>query len=191
MPLSEATYRAVVFEDDDTTWELHRGRLRAKPLAGVIHNRAMNDLAFALHRQLPERDFEVRVNAGRLRRREDRYHLTILVPDAFVFPAALADELLGRPDLLEIYDVPVPLVIEVWAPVNDPFDVITDKRRTEEYRRRGDQEVWLLRPDDRTLTIWRRQADGSYAEEVVTGGVVRPAFLPNVTIDLDELFARL
>jgi hypothetical protein len=39
------------------------------------------------------------------------------------------------------------------------------------------------------LTRWLRQDDGSYVREVVAGGVVRPAFLPNVAIDLAALFA--
>lgn len=191
MPMSDELYSAVVFADDDTTWELHRGRLRRKPEAGHPHNRAMNYLVSPLYRQLPEGEFDIRVNAGRLRRREDKYHLTILVPDVFVFPSAMADELLGHPDLLEIYDVPVPFVAEVWGPVTDPFDLNTDERRTEEYRRRGDGEVWLLHTAHRMLAAWRRQADGSYSEEMFTAGVVRPASLPNVAIDLDELFARL
>ncbi len=53
--------------DDDTIWELRRGRLRRRPEADAIHNRAAHDLAFAFYRQLPEREFDVRVNAERLR----------------------------------------------------------------------------------------------------------------------------
>jgi hypothetical protein len=34
----------------------------------------------------------------------------------------------------------------------------------------------------------RRQPDGTYSETVYYGGTVQPAFLPNVTIDLDQLF---
>ena len=191
MPLSEELYSAVVFADDDTTWELHRGRLRRKPEAGVPHNRATHHLSFALHRHLPEREFDARVNAGRLRWREDKYHLTILVPDVFVFPAAYADDLLGRYDVLEIYDLPVPFVAEVWSPLMDPFDPFPDEKRIEVYRRRGDREIWWLHPGDRTVVAWRWQPDGSYSEETVTGGILRPAFLPNIAIDLDEFFARL
>ena len=40
-----------------------------------------------------------------------------------------------------------------------------------------------------TLDPERRMiADGSYTEQVFSGGTVQPAFLPNVTIDLDALF---
>ena len=50
-------------------------------------------------------------------------------------------------------------------------------------------EIWRLHPYDKTLTTWRRQRDGSYAETVYTGGQVHPVALPGVTIDLDALFA--
>ncbi len=151
----------------------------------------MHDLAFGLYRQLPEREYEVRVNAGRLRRREDRYRLTILVPDVFVVPREFAEPLRGRPGLLEAYDAPVPFVAEIWAPVVDPDGLNSDEWRIEEYRRRGDLDIWLLHADDRALMMWRRQPDGTYSEETVTGGLVEPIALPNVTIDLDEFFARL
>jgi Uma2 family endonuclease len=72
---------------------------------------------------------------------------------------------------LEIYDEPLPLVAKL-----------------PEYRRRGDTEIWLLHPYERTLTAWRRQTDGEYIESVYHGGVVLPMALPGVTVDLDALF---
>jgi hypothetical protein len=56
-----------------------------------------------------------------------------------------------------------------------------------EYQARGDDEIWRLRPFERTLTVWRRQEDGSYVEPSVSGGTVGVASLPGVTIDLDVL----
>ncbi len=58
-----------------------------------------------------------------------------------------------------------------------------------EGHRRGDTEIWLIHPYERTLTAWRRQPDGTYAETVYRGGPVQPATLPDVTIGLDTLFA--
>jgi Uma2 family endonuclease len=79
----------------------------------------------------------------------------------------------------------MPLVVEVWSPSTGDTDV-TDKLR--ECQERGDVEIWLLHPYERTLTAWRRQPDGSYTETHNTGGIVRPASLPGVAIDLDTLF---
>ena len=79
----------------------------------------------------------------------------------------------------------MPLVVEVWEPPTPEYDAAT---KLPGYRDRGDREIWHLHPDDRTLTAWRRRPDGGYAEAVSRGGLVRPAFLPGVVIDLDVLF---
>ena len=88
--------------------------------------------------------------------------------------------------MLEVYQVPLPLVIEVWSRSTGTYDV-DDK--LPEYQRRGDLEIWRLQPYERALTAWRRQPDGSYTETVYSGGSVRPGALPGVAIDLDALFA--
>jgi Uma2 family endonuclease len=78
-------------------------------------------------------------------------------------------------------------VVEVWSPTTGNYDLET---KLGEYQRRGDREIWLIHPYDRTLTTWRRQPDGSYAESHHDhGGTVQPTALPGVTIDLDALFA--
>jgi Uma2 family endonuclease len=57
------------------------------------------------------------------------------------------------------------------------------------YQQRGDREIWLIHPDERTLTAWRRPPDGSYEETVYREGSVSPVALPGVTIHLAALFA--
>lgn len=52
----------------------------------------------------------------------------------------------------------------------------------------GDLETWRVHPYARTLTSWRRQADGSYDEQTYLEGIVRPASLPDVAIALDTLY---
>ncbi len=63
--------------------------------------------------------------------------------------------------------------------------------RLREYQARGDREVWLLHPYERTLTRWVQQAGGSYTEHHPQGGIVTPASLPAVYIDLDALFSMV
>ena len=93
-----------------------------------------------------------------------------------------------QPGSVEIYTDPLPLVAEIWSQSTGNYDV-TEKLAA--YQRRGDLEIWRIHPYDRTLTAWRRQDDGAYTETLYRGGSVRPAFLPDVSIDLDTLFTRL
>jgi Uma2 family endonuclease len=73
----------------------------------------------------------------------------------------------------------------VWSRSTGRYDV-TDKLA--EYQRRGDVEIWLIHPCERTLTAWRRRHDGGYDQMVITEGIVRPTALPGVAIDLATLF---
>ncbi len=87
---------------------------------------------------------------------------------------------------MQPYSASLPLVVEVWSPSTCDYDV---DKKLPEYQRRGDLDVWRIHPYERTLIAWVRQADGSYAENHYRGGIVRPAALLGVAIDLDALFA--
>ena len=81
-------------------------------------------------------------------------------------------------------------MVEVWSRSTGAYDVET---KLQGYRERGDAEIWLIQPYERTLTAWRRQPDGSYAEETYRDGrggrfVPSPGVpFPGVVIDLDAL----
>jgi Uma2 family endonuclease len=90
-----------------------------------------------------------------------------------------------RPNAVEAYAEPLPLIVEVWSPSTGDYDVDS---KLPEYRRRGDLEIWRIHPYEHTLTTWRRQPDGRYTETLYTSGSVQPASLPGVTIDLASLF---
>jgi len=109
------------------------------------------------------------------------------ISDVTVVPRVQTRRLLQELGTFEVYDDPVPLVVEVWSPSTGDYDV-DDK--FPEYRRRGDLEIWRLHPYERTLTVWMRRGDGGFDEKLLVGGVVSPAHLPSVTIDLDILFGR-
>ena len=181
MPLTRATYERVALDDPEGQWELHQGRLREKPSMSVGHNETMSELGFELRRQLDRAQFAVRINAGRARRADETYY----IPDVFVIPIALTGPLRDRWDLLEVYDAPLPLVVEVWSPSTGAYDV---DAKLPEYRKRGDLEIWRLHPRERTLHAWRRRPDGDYNEVVYHGGIVEPIALPGVRIDLDALW---
>ncbi len=182
MPVTARTYQAIALEDPEGQWELHCGRLREKPSMSFGHNRGMMELGRQLMTKVDPERFEVRINSGRLRRQDETYY----IPDLIVFPVEYSAHFRDLPHALEVYDRPVPLVVEIWPPSTGEYDIDS---KLPEYQRRGDLEIWRLHPFDRTLTVWRLQNDGSYETFVQTGGTIEPAALPGVTIDLDALFA--
>jgi Uma2 family endonuclease len=180
MPISERTYHALALEDPEGQWELHCGRPREKPAMSFEHNHIAWNLAFDLQTQLGRDAYEVRYNAARLRISPEHTYM----PDVCVFPLELLRPNRGSYQL-EVYQAPLPLVVEVWSPSTGSYDVEVKLR---EYQRRGDLEIWRIHPHERTVTIWRLQPDGAYAESLHQGGSVQPIALPGVSVDLDALF---
>jgi Uma2 family endonuclease len=180
MPVSSETYTRVALEDPEGRWELVCGRLRPKPLMTTEHNAVLRLLLFQLIRQLDEREFVVSADMSRVRVTSGSYY----VPDLFVLPRAYERRLRQQPGTFEVYVEPMPLVVEVWPPSTGDYDL---ESKLQEYQRRGDAEIWLIHPYERTLTAWRRTADG-YSETTFTSGTIAPSALPGVTIDLAALF---
>lgn len=181
MAVSYATYERVALEDTNGTWELVCGRLREKPIMTQEHNDRGSRLAAQLFRQLDEMRFRIRLNAPALKIREGTY----FVPDLTVIP--IETPAAGKRETsLEMYELPVPLVVEVWSPSTGKSDLET---KVPEYQARRDLEIWRIHPTDRQVTIWRRQRDGSYLESTHDSGSVRIEPL-DVTIDLDRMFLR-
>jgi Uma2 family endonuclease len=180
LAVSEDEYEHISLETG-LPWELLQGRLREKPEMTWNHRDTVFELGHLLRLQLHRSAFRVHVFESRLRRTSG----TICIPDLVVVPTEYGREFAGRSDRLAVHSPPLPLVVEVWSPSTGDYDVET---KFPEYRQRGDGEIWRLHPFDRTLTVWRRQDDGSYTEAVHTGGVVEISSLPGVAIDLDELW---
>jgi Uma2 family endonuclease len=181
MPVSARTFEALALEDPEGHWELHCGQVRRKPVMTLEHNDVATNLLFQLMQQLDRTAFKVRLNMAHVRRATESYY----IPDVFVVPIDLAAPLRGR-RVLEAYEAPLPLVVEVWSPSTGDYDVDS---KLPEYQRRGDLEIWRLHPYEHTLKAWLRRDDGTYVETIYSGGLVQPSALPNVTIDLDALFA--
>jgi Uma2 family endonuclease len=182
MPITAETYRLIALEDPEGHWELHRGSLREKPSMSYDHNYSMIELGRQLLVQIDPQKFEVRINAGRVSRIDETFY----IPDVYVIPKELTLKFRGRLDQLEIYEAALPFVAEIWSRSTGDYDI---DAKLPEYQRRGDHEIWRLHPYERSLTRWRRQADGRYINDVTHGGRVALVALPSVTIDLDALFA--
>ena len=177
--ISEETYLRFVLSGVEGSWELHDGRLVEKPAMTFRHGQIPMLLGHFLLSQLDRAQFQV-VSELRVRRSS----ATVFVPDLMVVPAAYSEEIRDRP-VLAIFSDPLPLVVEVWSPSTGDYDV---DAKLPVYQQRGDLEIWLIHPYERTLTAWRRQPDGSYQETIHREGVVKPAALPGVAIDLGALF---
>lgn len=182
MTVTQQTFHQVLLEDPDGQWEVYDGELRAKPPMSFRHNDTFAYLGAQLIAQLDGSMYRVRINGGHVRRTEKNY----FIPDVFVLPLSIVGPERDRPDVLEVYDAPLPLVVEVWSPSTGKYDVDT---KLVEYQKRGDTEIWRVHPFERRVTVWRRRSDGCYEELVYLGGVVEPVALPGVRIDLDALFS--
>jgi Uma2 family endonuclease len=181
MVVTEQEYHRIALADREGKWELDCGRLRSKPPMTTWHNCTAWLLGVELQNQLGRARYEVRVDAGRTRRSPSYYY----IPDVIVIPIDSVRRGLADTFALEAYAEPLPLIVEVWSPSTGDYDVDS---KLPEYQRRGDLEIWRIHPYDRTLTAWVRQDDGSYSETLYRGGIVRPAALPDVSIDLDAHF---
>jgi Uma2 family endonuclease len=117
MPVSDHIYKQVALEDPDGHWELACGRLRGKPGMTIEHNDIMATLAEELILQLDRREYRVRTDGPRLRVSGGSYYL----PDVCVIPHALVERKRREaPRELEVYEQPMPLVVEVWSPSPGP-----------------------------------------------------------------------
>lgn len=184
MPVTERTYEQIALEEPKRKWELHRGTVREKPAVSFGHNRVQRKLARELILQLDPEEFEVSVDASRVRQTEQN----VYIPDLFVIPVSYFAPYREHPQALEVYESPGPLVVEVWSPSTGGYEIDT---KLPEYQARGDHEIWRLHPFDRTVIAWRRRPDAGYDRSVHPSGIVRPIALPGVAIDLDALFGDL
>jgi Uma2 family endonuclease len=179
--ISNEAFERLALSEPDRKWELRDGVLREKPAMTATHNWVGMKLGYLLMAQLDWSLYQVRVDSGHVHRPSATY----FIPDVFVLRTEFAAPLMGRWDVLKAYDQPLPLVVEIWSRSTGNYDV---EEKLEVYKQRGDLEIWFIHPYERTLTAWRRQPDGSYLETIYPEGVVRPVALPEVVIDLAELF---
>jgi Uma2 family endonuclease len=180
MVVSVDEYERRSLAEPDRRWELHDGVMVEKPTMSMGHDLAQLELVRQLLHQLDATEYKVQF-AARLRTSDGRF----FIPDVCVTPVSQIEADPNR-RRLNAYAEPMPLVIEVWSPSTGGYD-IDDKLPA--YQARGDREVWRLHPFERTLTVWRRQSDGTYSEQSISDRFVSPVAFPWVTIDLDAVFA--
>lgn len=179
--ITEQEYLELALNEPDRFWELWDGVPVEKPWMSMRHNAVAFYLGAALANQLDQRSYRITVNGDRTRISARAYY----IPDLMVIPEAYQAVFEPEGETIGVHPEPLPLVVEVWSPTTGHYDLVVKLRS---YQERGDEEIWYLHPNDRTLTSWRKQPDGGYAESLHRGGIVSVASLPGVTIDLDKLF---
>lgn len=179
--ISEQEYEQIALAEPDQKWELYEGQLRGKPGMGWEHSKILLMLGYLILLQIDQTRFCV-LGESHVRRSPGN----IYIPNLVVVPASYEKQFIGRPGRLAILSDPLPLVVEIWSASTGGYDV---NAKIPEYQRRGDLEIWHIHPFERTVTTWRRQADGSYDETVYRSGHIEPVALPGVAIDLAKLFS--
>jgi Uma2 family endonuclease len=178
--MTREQFEQLVLDDPDRPWEIIRGQLREKPAMSFAHNRGSMELGFSLNSQLDRSRYLVSINFARLHNPFDTY----VIPDVVVIPVDLTHDFRARPRSVEIYIDPVPFVAEYLSPSTGKYDV---EGKLEAYKERGDREIWIVHPDERWLTAWRRRPDGTYDDLLIRSGTISPIALPGITISLDDI----
>lgn len=178
--LTEQDFEAFLLSGIDGHWELHDGILVEKPPMSWDHQVVMMNLALQLGRQIPRESFRIQVES-RVRRPE----AMVFQPNVMVIPEHYGDEFRNQPGRLAIFSKPLPLVAEVWSVSTGNYDVTA---KLPIYMQRGDAEIWLIHPYEKTVTSWCRQPDGTYRSSVHHEGTIQLVALPDVIIDVAELF---
>jgi Uma2 family endonuclease len=178
MQVRERTFEEIVLANPGRKLEMYEGQVREKPFMSIGHNRMEVELFFSLRVQLGKSLFDVRMGQAPVKWSDRNYYL----PDVYVVRRHPGRVPL---DTFEVFLDPLPFLAEIWSPSTGDYDI---DRKLPGYRERGDLEIWRLHPFEKTLTAWRRQADGRYTESIIRSGVVALHALPGVSVDLDELF---
>ena len=79
------------------------------------------------------------------------------------------------------------LAVEVLSPSNTLDEL---RRKAQVYLRHGTALVWLVNPDEKTVEVWRKTADGETINETADGVLNGESVLPGFALDLDSLFSR-
>jgi Uma2 family endonuclease len=178
------TYEDSLTMPENRFEEIVHGESRIIPPAIKKHNYLIRKLSRVFERQLDDSEYEVHSQGAGLG--IERIPLTCRIPDLMVFRA----EALQR-DSVEtagndpyIWAVPE-LIVECLSPSNRKGSI---QELLADYARVAVPEVWLLNPNLPQFTSCRYDS-GALQQWLTAGnGLVTPLLLPNVSVDLAELW---
>jgi Uma2 family endonuclease len=169
----------VNFPDDGQRHELIDGEHYVTPSPATIHQQLVGRLHLALGNWLQNHP----------------------IGEVFFAPfdVVLSRHDVVEPDLLVVLsdqtDIVTPahvrgtpaLVVEVLSPGTRRRDTGLKRRL---YDRAGVREYWIVDPDERTVTVWRRPIDGPFTADAPLRDtdVISSAVMPGFSLGLDGLF---
>ena len=182
--------RLITYEDSLTMpenrfEEIVHGESRIMPPASKKHVDLIEELSDILRGHLNKREYRVTDAGAGLG--IERIPLTYRIPDLMVFRAEAyrRDRAETVGDDPYIWTVPE-LVVECLSPSNRKGSV---QELLADYARIAVPEVWILDPGAPQLTSFRYDSGAMKPRLTTETGLVFPLLLPNVTVDLAELWA--
>jgi Uma2 family endonuclease len=164
--------------------ELLRGKIRQMAAPSVKHQRISirfsRLLANALWQtacQVFAAPFDVRLT----RMRDDKAVKTVVQPDLCVIydPSKLDERgCIGAPDL----------IIEILSPGNSRTEM---RDKFELYQEAGVLEYWIVNPSEKMIQVFQLNEQGRYIglPPVVEGDILTTPIVPNLEVDVTEVFA--
>jgi len=183
------TTKLITYEDSLTMAEnrfeeIVHGESRIMPPAVKKHNYLIRKLARVLEKQLNDDEYEVHCQGAGLG--IERVPPTYRIPGLLVFRAESLRRDSAETARNDPYIWAVPeLLIECLSPSNRKGSI---QALLADYARIAVPEVWLLDPEPPQFTSYRYE-NGALKQWLTTeSGCVTPLLLPNVTVDLAELW---
>lgn len=162
-------------------YELVAGRIVMTPPAGWLHGRVEARIGSLLERHVARHGLGIVFGSS------VGYDLPsgdTLEPDAsFVSSKRFAATPPGRSN--EFLRAVPDLVVEILSPSTAKRDRI-EKRGL--YAANGVDEYWVVDPDRRAVTVFRRDEGGFDAGRTVIAGIVRSRVLPKLRVSVPKLF---
>jgi Uma2 family endonuclease len=179
------TYEDSLTMPENRFEEIVHGESRVMPPAVKNHVYLIERLSNALHAQVDPREYYVTIAGAGLG--IERVPLTYRIPDLMVFrtEALRQDQAQTAGNDPYIWTAPE-LIVECLSPSNRKGSIqelLTDYAFIEA------PEVWLLNPRAPQFTSYRYESGALNQWFTTETGLVAPLLLPDVTVDLSELWA--
>src|SRR6202050_349348 len=182
---SMITYEDSLTMPENRFEEIVHGESRVMPPPNKKHADLIEELAHILRAQINRSVY--RVTSSGVGLGVERIPLTYRIPDLMVFRAEAywRDRAQTAADDPYIWTVPE-LIVECLSPSNRKGSI---QELLADYARIAVPEVWLLDPKLPQFTSYRYQSGALQPWLATESGLVTPLLLPNVAVDLAELWA--
>jgi Uma2 family endonuclease len=165
--------------------EIVHGESRIMPAPNKKHNDLIEELSHIVRAQLDRREYRVTDTGAGVG--IERVPLTYRIPDLMIFrtEARRRDRMETAANDPYIWAVPE-LIVECLSPSNRKGSI---QELLADYARIAVPEVWLLDSNLPQFSSYRYESGALRQRFVTESGRVTPFLLPNVTVELAELWA--